>query len=205
MSLFTPENFERLFQDRLAITQQAANADTMRSQTERMGLPSEIELRQAQAGFGRAQTGEVAADSASNRALQAAQARQAAGLAGIYEFRPTADQTATAIGAAAGIDMNPTRRSSSVGDPFTFGMFSPPSSFPLGSATQITDKNFNSSAPRYAKGTARVPGKGSGKVDSVPAMLAPDEAVLNKAAADAMGRGLIAALNAAGARKMGMV
>lgn len=57
----------------------------------------------------------------------------------------------------------------------------------------------------FAKGTARVPGKGSGKKDTVPAKLAPGEAVLNKAAADNMGRGLIAALNTAGARKMGMV
>jgi hypothetical protein len=57
----------------------------------------------------------------------------------------------------------------------------------------------------FAKGTARVPGKGSGKVDTVPAKLAPGEAVLNKAAADKMGRGAIARLNKAGARKMGMV
>ena len=57
----------------------------------------------------------------------------------------------------------------------------------------------------YAKGTARVPGKGSGKVDTVPAVLAPGEAVLNKAAAEMMGRGTIAKANAAGARKMGML
>jgi hypothetical protein len=57
----------------------------------------------------------------------------------------------------------------------------------------------------FAKGTARVPGKGSGKVDTVPAMLAPGEAVLNKGAAETIGRGLIAKANAAGARKMGMV
>jgi len=56
-----------------------------------------------------------------------------------------------------------------------------------------------------AKGATRVPGKGSGKVDTVPAVLAPGEAVLNKAAADKMGRGMIARLNKAGARKMGMV
>lgn len=56
----------------------------------------------------------------------------------------------------------------------------------------------------YAKGTARVPGNGSGKTDTVPAKLAPGEAVLNKSAADTMGRGLIAALNAHGAAKMGL-
>lgn len=58
---------------------------------------------------------------------------------------------------------------------------------------------------RFAKGTARVPGKGSGKVDTVPAKLAPGEAVLNRAAADMTGRGLIAALNKLGAQKMGLV
>lgn len=55
------------------------------------------------------------------------------------------------------------------------------------------------------KGTARVPGKGDGTKDTVPAMLAPGEAVLNKSAADTAGRGLIAVLNELGARKMGMV
>lgn len=56
----------------------------------------------------------------------------------------------------------------------------------------------------YKKGTARVPGKGSFKKDTVPAKLAPGEAVLNKPAADMAGRGMIAALNKLGARKMGM-
>ena len=57
----------------------------------------------------------------------------------------------------------------------------------------------------YAKGTARVPGKGSPKVDSVKAKLAPGEAVLNKPAADGLGRGLIAALNKMGSQKLGLV
>lgn len=71
---------------------------------------------------------------------------------------------------------------------------------------EITDTGVTTTRrPGFAKGTARVPGKGSGKVDTVPAKLAPGEAVLNKAAADAMGRGLIAKANAAGAKKMGLV
>lgn len=57
---------------------------------------------------------------------------------------------------------------------------------------------------RFAKGTARVPGKGDPRKDTVPAKLAPGEAVLNKPAADMAGRGLIAALNKLGAQKMGM-
>jgi hypothetical protein len=47
------------------------------------------------------------------------------------------------------------------------------------------------------RGTAQVPGKGTGNVDKVPAMLAPHEAVLTHGAADALGRKKIAALNAA--------
>jgi hypothetical protein len=60
-------------------------------------------------------------------------------------------------------------------------------------------------AAGYAKGVARVPGKGDGTKDTVKAKLAPGEAVLNKAAAEGMGRGLIAALNKMGAKKMGMI
>jgi hypothetical protein len=56
----------------------------------------------------------------------------------------------------------------------------------------------------YKAGTTKVPGKGSGKVDTVPAMLAPGEAVLNKGAAEHMGRDNIKALNAVGLAKMGM-
>lgn len=57
----------------------------------------------------------------------------------------------------------------------------------------------------FKKGTARVPGKGSPKKDSVPAVLAPGEAVLNAKAAEMAGRDNIAALNRKGAAKMGMV
>lgn len=57
----------------------------------------------------------------------------------------------------------------------------------------------------FSHGTARVPGKGSGKEDKVPAVLAPGEAVLNKAAAEKMGRKKIANANKEGAKKMGMV
>lgn len=61
------------------------------------------------------------------------------------------------------------------------------------------------STPRnYATGTDRVPGKGSGKKDTQKAMLAPGEAVLNKAAAEHLGRHTIALLNALGEQKMGM-
>lgn len=54
------------------------------------------------------------------------------------------------------------------------------------------------------QGLAKVPGSGPSNVDSVPAMLAPNEAVLNAPAADMVGRGLIKALNRVGVQKMGM-
>ena len=63
-----------------------------------------------------------------------------------------------------------------------------------------------------AKGANRVPGRvdpqtvGTHASDTVPAMLAPGEAVLNKHAAELMGRDKIAALNAVGeAHGKGMV
>lgn len=56
----------------------------------------------------------------------------------------------------------------------------------------------------YAQGTARVPGHGDGTVDTVDAKLAPGEAVLNKAAAEMLGRGLIDLLNKHGMLQMGM-
>jgi hypothetical protein len=56
----------------------------------------------------------------------------------------------------------------------------------------------------HAKGTARVKGKGKPNKDTVPAMLAPGEAVLNQGAADHVGRNLIDVLNAIGAHKMAM-
>lgn len=59
--------------------------------------------------------------------------------------------------------------------------------------------------PGAKRGLTKVPGKGSGKVDTKPMMLAPGEAVLNKAAAEHLGRGVIKALNALGRQKMGMV
>lgn len=55
-----------------------------------------------------------------------------------------------------------------------------------------------------AGGRTRVPGQGSGKVDTVPAMLAPGEAVLNKGAAEHVGRGKIVKLNKIGLKKMGV-
>lgn len=56
----------------------------------------------------------------------------------------------------------------------------------------------------YKKGKGKVPGKGDGTKDTQPAMLAPGEAVLNKGAAEHLGRHNIDLLNAIGLSKMGM-
>lgn len=48
----------------------------------------------------------------------------------------------------------------------------------------------------FSKGTKKVPGSGTG--DTVPAMLSPGEAVINKEGAEHIGRGAIEAINAVG-------
>lgn len=77
---------------------------------------------------------------------------------------------------------------------------------PTGTTTQdvLNEDYTNSSRLGFKKGIARVPGKGDGTKDTVKAKLAPGEAVLNKAAANHMGRGLIAMMNKMGAQKMGL-
>ena len=54
----------------------------------------------------------------------------------------------------------------------------------------------------YDQGTHTVPGEGDGSHDTVPATLAPGEAVLNRGAAELTGRMLIKHLNDLGARMM---
>jgi hypothetical protein len=87
----------------------------------------------------------------------------------------------------------------------------PPVAFPVPGAPaggrtfgkRVSAAGGATSTEDYAKGTAKVPAKGGKSgVDSIPATLAPREAVLNEGAADHMGRGAIAALNALGAAKM---
>lgn len=70
---------------------------------------------------------------------------------------------------------------------------------------ELAPKKKNKGYTLLKKGTAKVPGKGDGTKDTVPAKLAPGEAVLNKAAAEHLGRGLIKMLNQYGMHKMGMV
>jgi hypothetical protein len=57
----------------------------------------------------------------------------------------------------------------------------------------------------FKRGTTRVPGRGDPRIDKIPAVLAPGEAVLNKPAADAIGRARIASANRRGVAAMGGV
>jgi hypothetical protein len=120
--------------------------------------------------------------------------------------RPAAQAAPQTINVSAGMPSSgPSQPPEDKSD--SFGVRDMPSS------TSTLDKVGIDAARRYGnsfdlnlkKGIARVPGKGDGTKDTVKAKLAPGEAVLNKAAADGMGRGLIAALNKMGAKKMGMV
>ncbi len=64
---------------------------------------------------------------------------------------------------------------------------------------------FATGTANYDAGTSHIPGQGSGKVDTVPAMLAPGEAVLTKGAAEEVGRDKIKQLNTKDNIKRGMV
>lgn len=65
-----------------------------------------------------------------------------------------------------------------------------------GGSDSLLDGSFLNNKLYLKRGMARVPGKGSG--DKVPAMLEPNEAILNKHAADIIGRDKIAKANAKG-------
>lgn len=79
----------------------------------------------------------------------------------------------------------------------------PPISLPsVGNPTN--DLQFETQGGRYSTGTSKVPGMGDGTVDTQKAMLAPGEAVLNKGAAEHLGRTTIDLLNAIGEQKMGL-
>jgi hypothetical protein len=62
----------------------------------------------------------------------------------------------------------------------------------------ITPYSPTRQALGFSAGTSQVPGAGPSTVDTVPAMLAPKEAVLNEHAANLIGRDKIAAANAFG-------
>ena len=83
-----------------------------------------------------------------------------------------------------------------------------PNSFAGGTAAVPAKPTTSAKNPKQTvearSGKDKVPGKGSGKVDTQHAMLAPGEAVLNKAAAEYLGRATIDVLNHVGRIKMGL-
>lgn len=157
----------------------------------------------AQAGLLGAQAGVLPGQAAAQEAQQRAQAQLLGTQASVLPGQAAA-QEAQQYGAAA--------QGRGLGGYYgTLGSLFPSQ---LGSenalrSAQARDEDANADSSRYlygtySKGTVKVPGKGSGKVDTQPAVLAPGEAVLNKAAAEHLGRDTISLLNALGRQKMGM-
>jgi len=70
-------------------------------------------------------------------------------------------------------------------------------------SNQERERQRGAGTPGFAEGTARVPGRGDGTKDTVKARLAPGEAVLNKPAAEMIGRDVIAAANTMGRPTVG--
>lgn len=175
---------------------------------------------EANAGLARANTGMVAPLGMSqiNResagaGLQRVQTRLAPGLAA-SEIANTNAQTSTlnterpliAPKTLAGIRLSDATARNTNAETTSRGLQNDMTRQYMDPSTQaIFEMLYGDSRFGFAKGTARVPGMGDGTVDTVPAALAPGEAVLNKPAAEMMGRGLIAVMNKLGMQKMGMV
>lgn len=187
------------------VQQQQADADTLRAQAGakltgvQAGLlpgstAADIALSRAQAGKLGVETGLLPAESAARIKASNANAGQSWASAGLLGAQTNTANIDNAISTRM-------MRSGSLADQATRGVYG-------GSGVMSLDPNDVISRNRqrlgFAKGTARVPGKGSPKKDTVKAKLAPGEAVLNQPAADHLGRGLIAALNKMGAAKMGL-
>lgn len=207
------------------IMQQQANASTTGAQASQLDAQTRASLAPATVGLSRAQTGQVLAETAGLPATQQSQndlrAAQTAGIQsdiGLANFlmdnrddaRFTMEQHAAARAQRTGTDMPDLSLLSVRPRARPAGLSAPAQQTVrvnkgLGSSTATTVPRIDDAFKNFAKGTARVPGKGSPKKDTVKAKLAPGEAVLNAEAAETMGRGLIAALNQMGAQKMGLV
>jgi len=138
------------------------------------------------------QASQIPADSTSRRALEAAQAGYL-GVQGQNIQANDIDPITEGEAFQAQRSLNPLMLG---GPPHS----TTPSAAPYRSAPSTLDSTL--AIPGFAAGTPKVPGKGDGTVDKVPAMLAPGEAVLNAGAAEHFGRHNIAALNAVGQAKM---
>ncbi len=200
MGFIEKANFDALLKRKYDLMQQEAAsqaaraaADVANARTAAARTPAQNALNFAQAGLYGVQTDEFGASAASQRGLEGAQSRRLDSdtALNLSDLQPANEAFRRQLG--IGLGLRPSTDFMSV-RPYRPGI---DEDYTLGSTGRF--------ARNYAKGTARVPGKGSGKKDTVKAKLAPGEAVLNKAAADNLGRGMIAALNKVGARKMGLV
>lgn len=191
--MISDSEFSRLLQRKYDILGQeagsgriSAEASAQNAATTASLAPSAIERDMAEAERLRTLTGLMPAESASRIGLESSQAA----VNRVTAQPLTAEQFIAAYDLGTGSSSRGMRRRS---------VFDP-------DRPARTGLGLDMGTPlSFAKGVSKVPGKGDGTQDTVKAKLAPGEAVLNKAAAEGMGRGLIAALNAAGARKMGMV
>jgi hypothetical protein len=192
--------------DKYAILGQHAQADMMRAQAEQQRAAAGASFDRERAGLLRPQFGEEQKLNQANIGHLGAQTDYIRGPQTAASNAATAGQLIENqyIGpkAQAGINLT-NEQTSALGDTRrrasqrTGGGFSNPFSDEFGD-------NVQSYGNGYKRGMARVPGRGSPKKDTVPAKLAPGEAVLNAPAAEMAGRGNIAALNRRGAGMLGM-
>ena len=202
-----------LVQQKYNIAQQDANARTTQVQSQasldavRAGLmPQQLNneglLQRAQAGHLDAQTGMVAPLGQASIDASRAQIGVAGAQTGLLgaqtasaklDLQPMSQPMIDALSAAHAGRMGTNARLPGQ----------------LGQPSSLLEKNPDGT-PKYgavrgyASGTSDVPGPGSGAQDSVPAELAPHEAVLNQGATAHLGPQLIDVLNALGAHKMAM-
>lgn len=229
-----------------SILDKTATANANLANTQASVLPGDAAARQqlegAQAYSTRQAGGQIAANAASERALQGSQEAEGYARAGLTGAQTQSENISNSgsddlLGAmhddlvsntllpqrhAAGVaNVQPTQHYAN-GTPFVPGLndgnklqgapgpgMIGPNAGTWGQPTPNQDLRSsimgNPSAittKRYEAGTNKVPGQGDGTVDKVPAMLAPGEAVLNKGAAEHIGRDKIAAVNAVGHAKM---
>lgn len=203
-----PAGFRELLDRKYDILQQQADAGTTSAGASKTAAeatasiaPSTVSENLSRAGYYSAQAADIPLMSESVRDLNAA---QALGLRAEAQTKTpyTEGQIAGATFSSLGMPSTKTSRPVTLEDVLRS---SQTPTVNLEPTKPLSKLGTDDEGQGFAKGIAKVPGKGDGTKDTVPAKLAPGEAVLNKAAAQSMGRGLIAALNAAGARKMGMV
>lgn len=180
-----------------------------------------VGLQKSQADLIRAQTAEEAANAAAQRAAQygqaaAGQGQGALSMANAGQVPGLAQAEIQQRGAQAGLLGSEAGVQRSLLGPVSPGflagyermsapMVQTSPNFTPGPGQATSGGPMNTDKTGYAAGTSRVPGKGGPTEDNVSAHLSSGEAVLNKAAAEHLGRTTIDLLNAIGEQKMGLI